>query len=154
MHVYTRSVNSSLSLSLPVPTPCVNGTIRLVNGAGDFEGRVEICLNGGWGTVCDDEWDNAEAQVVCKQLGFSNYQDSVPIRGAYFGAGFVPIHLDGLNCVGNESQLSDCEHNGLGNHNCLHFEDASVLCIASGLLCCIATYSYKCIIIYTTTYVA
>ena len=41
----------------------------MVDGVTAVEGRVEICLNGQWGTACDDNWGTAEARVVCRQLG-------------------------------------------------------------------------------------
>ena len=51
---------------------CENGTIRLQGGT-QTQGRLEVCVNGTWGTVCSDFWDNADASVVCTQLGYSQY---------------------------------------------------------------------------------
>ena len=56
--------------SVTRPPECSNDTdIRLAGGANDMLGRVEICLEGRWGTVCDDSWDATDAAIVCTQLG-------------------------------------------------------------------------------------
>ena len=50
---------------------CIQGDVRLVNGSSQTEGRVELCKNNTWGTVCDHSWGFDEAEVVCRQLGYS-----------------------------------------------------------------------------------
>jgi hypothetical protein len=64
--VHNEDAGVRCSGSLPC-TP--SGAIRLQGGT-DSQGRVEICNNNVWGTVCGDRWDNTDAAVVCKQLGF------------------------------------------------------------------------------------
>ena len=55
----------------------VEGEIRLRGGSTSREGRVEICLRGMWGTVCDDGWGTSDARVVCRQLGYPTIGMSV-----------------------------------------------------------------------------
>ena len=106
----------------------VDGDIRLVGGITDYEGRVEVYLNGAWGTVCDDSWDITDANVVCQQLNYSRAISA--LGGAHFGEGSGPIYYDEVACTGTETRLADCAHNGVGIHNCFHGEDAGVRCDA------------------------
>ncbi|XP_041453692.1 deleted in malignant brain tumors 1 protein-like [Lytechinus variegatus] len=99
------------------------GSIRLVDGSSETEGRVEVQYNGEWGTVCDDYWDDTDATVVCQFLGLGNVGTV-----AYFGEGSGSIILDDVECDGTEINLFDCPHNGVFNHNCGHYEDAGVSC--------------------------
>lgn len=52
---------------------CTNGTVRLTDGSTQYEGRVEICYNGVWGSICDSNWTPVEANIVCKSLGYQPY---------------------------------------------------------------------------------
>lgn len=52
---------------------CNHGQVRLVGGQSRFEGRVEVCVNETWGTVCDDFWSDTDAAVVCRVSGYSRF---------------------------------------------------------------------------------
>ena len=101
--------------------------VRLVGGSNEAEGRVEVNVNGEWGTVCDDLWDLNDANVVCRMLGFQSAHAAA--TEALFGGGSGLIFLDDVVCSGNEESLFDCQHLTIEFNDCSHFEDAGVLCI-------------------------
>ena len=103
--------------------------IRLVDGDNSDEGRVEISFHEGqWGTVCDDRWDDRDARVVCRQLGYSG-NVGVAWSVATLGQGSGPIYLSDFGCSGNEARLTDCSNDGWGDHDCDHTKDAGVNCL-------------------------
>ncbi|XP_056117918.1 galectin-3-binding protein A [Rhinichthys klamathensis goyatoka] len=105
--------------------PKREGRVRLVGNL-PSSGRVEVYHDGQWGTVCDDGWDLAEAQVVCRQMGFPGAISVTP--GGQYGEGSGPVWLDDMNCRGSESLLSECCFKGWGVTDCTHNEDAGVIC--------------------------
>ena len=108
---------------------CTYGDIRLVDGSNIYEGRVEVCIINRWGTVCDDQWDASDAEVVCRQL-YNLTSDAVAYTNAYFGQGTGPIWLDDVQCTGSETHLVNCTNEGIGIIDCRHDEDAGVQCLS------------------------
>jgi len=111
-------VNSTAAPPPDVPT-------RLVNG-NQYAGRVEVWYNGQWGTVCDDNFGDVDASVVCYSLGYGYVGH--PLPSAFYGEGIGQIWLDEVTCNGTETFIGDCGHLGWGSHNCWHSEDVSVDC--------------------------
>uniref|UniRef100_A0A8C3YEH0 Scavenger receptor family member expressed on T cells 1 n=1 Tax=Catagonus wagneri TaxID=51154 RepID=A0A8C3YEH0_9CETA len=102
------------------------GALRVRGGEDRCSGRVELWHAGSWGTVCDDSWDLADAEVVCHQLGCGRAVGA--LAGAAFGPGSGPVWLDEVGCRGSEASLWGCPAEPWGLGDCGHKEDAGVRC--------------------------
>ncbi|XP_038077821.1 deleted in malignant brain tumors 1 protein-like [Patiria miniata] len=106
----------------PRQTPCVGGhaavqcgiwknadewDLRLSGGLEEREGRVEIFHNGQWGQVCDDLWDDQDANVVCHHLGYRNLYSRYT-NARYLSRNGALVWLKSLRCQGNEEHISEC----------------------------------------------
>lgn len=85
---------------------------------------MEIFHQGSWGTICDDDWDNLDASVVCRMMGYNRAISAYTASG---GSG--QIWLDNVECRGNEHSIYECNKREWGLHNCSHNEDAGVECV-------------------------
>ena len=142
---------------------CTDGSMRLVGGRSPNEGRVEICLNSQWGTVCHDLWGTVDAQVACRQLGYlstgimkvdCNCEDefvfvttgALSFTYAHFSQGTGPIQLDNMQCTGNEQTILQCSHSTIDN--CGHSQDAGIRCrgkrTSSSIICVQTSCSLIC----------
>ena len=102
--------------------------VRLINGSTEREGRVEVLYKGEWGTVCDDDFDILDANVICRMLGFPGAV-SAEINGRFAaGNSSQTVLLDDLWCSGKEASVASCSFRGWGSHDCTHSEDAGVVC--------------------------
>lgn len=124
----STSVQSSAQSCPAVTTPPFpeEGAVRVRGGEDRCSGRVELWHAGSWGTVCDDSWDLADAEVVCRQLGCGRAMGA--LAGAAFGAGSGPVWLDEVACRGSEASLGGCPAEPWGRADCGHKEDAGVRC--------------------------
>ncbi|XP_011409971.1 PREDICTED: scavenger receptor cysteine-rich domain superfamily protein-like [Amphimedon queenslandica] len=108
-------------------TGCTDGAIRLVDGIIENEGRVEVCRDGVWGTICDDGWDTTDAHVVCQQLGHPELEP-IAFFGSHFGDGIYPIIYSNMGCVGPESSIVDCTKTEYSGFSCPRNRVAGALC--------------------------
>ena len=141
---------------------CNETDVRLVDGLTPHDGRVEICFNGLWGSVCDNLWDARDAQVVCRQLGYNgckclfakssnNYLYLFTTKPASTAIQQHPVksnaslfyYLNNVGCSGYEDRLSECEHSGIGAHYCsVGYEEAGVICNCTFLLLLFEMFNY------------
>ena len=101
-----------------------------------------MCLNGTWGTVCSNSFDDVDASVVCKHLAFSPYGNFyifliivlyahtdigvIPLPGSYYNY-YRPNYIFDLNCTGMESNVWDCPYDDSDQY-CSYSQVASVIC--------------------------
>ena len=67
LHLCVIVINSTTSYT----AECEDGDIKLVGGASEVEGRLEICFNKRWTTIDGDGWTHTDTEVACRELGFS-----------------------------------------------------------------------------------
>ena len=155
LHLLFCIVITALSTTM---SNCMNGDVRLQDGPNVREGRVEVCINNAWGTVCDDQFGVEDAIVTCTQMKFSDegnatLQIELNFNNKYtncmkspiiFATGAVvvrmnslalhgspnsPIFLTELGCQsGTHNSILECEAAPLGITTCLHEDDAVVHC--------------------------
>ncbi|PVD39515.1 hypothetical protein C0Q70_02149 [Pomacea canaliculata] len=115
LYTIVKQANKDIISSLQQVFVLGNDTVRLVNGNKPWNGRLEVKYNDTWGTVCDDSF------------GVSNTPE---VHGnAFYGQGTLPILLDEVACSGSETNIFDCRHNVVGQHDCSHSEDVGVDCL-------------------------
>ena len=133
---------------------CIDGSLQLVGGPTLYEGRIEVCANGVWGSVCPgygNRWSSLSTSVVCRQLGRPSIGNeiicfvqhhmlhcySLGIPGysysLQYGIGSGPVWLHNIECTGDEFNLLDCpsvhSDSAYGYYSiCDHYNDASVIC--------------------------
>uniref|UniRef100_A0A3B1JI79 SRCR domain-containing protein n=1 Tax=Astyanax mexicanus TaxID=7994 RepID=A0A3B1JI79_ASTMX len=99
--------------------------VLLVNGS-RCSGRVEVLHGESWVTVCDADFNQQDAEVVCRELGCGS---PVEVLGAAaFGRGEGQVWSEELQCRGNESQIHFCPKSSSLKHNCSHDNDVGLVC--------------------------
>ncbi|KAM4631111.1 scavenger receptor cysteine-rich type 1 protein M130-like [Polymixia lowei] len=90
-------------------------SVRLVNGSGPCSGRVEVKSDQSWASVCEDDFDWKDAQVVCREFDCGA---PTALQGALYGEVEAPIRTKEFQCKGNESLLQDCTTSSPTRNTC------------------------------------
>ncbi|XP_068435923.1 scavenger receptor cysteine-rich type 1 protein M130-like [Clinocottus analis] len=100
-------------------------SVRLVNGTSQCSGRLEVRSNQWWSSVCEDGFDQQDAEVVCRELGCG---DPSVLRGALYGEVEAPMWTKEFQCGGHESALLDCRSSGSERNTCSPGEAVGLTC--------------------------
>lgn len=105
--------------------------VRIVGApASPPEGLVGVFYNNTWGWVCDDQWDKQDADVVCRELGLTSSSAAQVVATTNQEHG--TIWTTNVECVGNESSLLSCPHDGWKlNGSCRNNQRAGLVCSGS-----------------------
>ncbi|XP_070601247.1 T-cell differentiation antigen CD6 [Erythrolamprus reginae] len=118
--------NTSSSTTTTTAKPEIQ-ILRLMDGGSNCSGRVELKAMGIWGTACGDNWDLANAEVVCRQLGCGSASRS--LNSLHFQNETGRIQMIEVKCLGNKLHLWDCLSKS--SHGCEYKEIAGVICSGS-----------------------
>ena len=86
-----------------------------------------MCFENTYGSICHDLWNENDAQIVCRQLGFSS-ENTTALRNAFYNSSSGPIYLNSVQCEGDELVLENCTWSR-DTEDCTHRQDAGVSCL-------------------------
>uniref|UniRef100_A0A673BBB9 SRCR domain-containing protein n=1 Tax=Sphaeramia orbicularis TaxID=375764 RepID=A0A673BBB9_9TELE len=104
-------------------------SVKLVHGSSLCSGRLEVWSNQPWCSVCEEDLDHNDAEVVCRELGCG--APSL-LQGALYGEGEAPVWTSELQCEGNESAVLDCRRSSSAGKTCGSGKAAGLTCTDPG----------------------
>ena len=96
-------------------------------------GHVEIFYKNEWGTICNQNFTEVNAQVLCKGAGYEDGEYSNNRWNQGYATKASKIWLDNVKCYGNESWIGECQHRGWGLHKCTHSQNIGVHCMSKSM---------------------
>lgn len=114
----------------------------MVNGRDECSGRVEVRYGDTWQTVCDADWIQSKAEVLCAFLECGNALNTLGVSQFGQGNGSVVEASTGNSCFDNVTSLQQCSQKGFRLSTCGHERDAAVVCAGKSLFCQLLLYFY------------